>query len=80
MPRQASAERSRTFWNPTISKDWLRLAEAEQLARVEEVLSAFRSERAWRPEDLVAVGVENKIRVLLAFSRTRSATRRSRPC
>ena len=26
------------FWNPTISKDWLRLAEAEQVARVEEIL------------------------------------------
>ncbi len=56
------------FWNPTISKDWLRLAEAEQIARVEGILGDFQAERSLAPGSLVAVGVENNIRVLLAFS------------
>jgi hypothetical protein len=56
------------FWNPTFSKDWLRLAEAEQVARVEEILGDFQAERSLAPGSLVAVGVENNIRVLLAFS------------
>jgi hypothetical protein len=56
------------FWNPTISKDWLRLAEAEQLDRVDRILSDFHTERNLAPGCLVAVGIENNIRVLLAFS------------
>jgi hypothetical protein len=56
------------FWNPTISKDWLRLDEAKQLACVDEILSAFLAERGLVSGNLVAVGIENNIRVLLAFS------------
>ncbi len=56
------------FWNPTISKDWLRLAEAEQLARVDRILGDFQAERGLAPGNLVAVGVENNIRVLVAIS------------
>jgi hypothetical protein len=56
------------FWNPTISKDWLRLAEAEQLARVDQILGDFQAERGLAPGSLVAVGIENNIRVLVAFS------------
>jgi hypothetical protein len=56
------------FWNPTISKDWLRLDEAAQLARVDRILGDFQAERGLAPGNLVAVGVENNIRVLLAFS------------
>lgn len=56
------------FWNPTISKDWLRLDTAAQVARVEEILGDFQAERSLAPGSLVAVGVENNIRVLLAFS------------
>ena len=56
------------FWNPTISKDWLRLDEAKQLACVDEILSAFLAERGLVSGNLVAVGIENNIRILLAFS------------
>jgi hypothetical protein len=56
------------FWNPAISKDWLRLDEADQLTRVDEVLNDFLAERGLAPGSLVAVGVEHNIRVLLAFS------------
>lgn len=56
------------FWNPAISKDWLRLDEADQLTRVDEVLDEFLAERGLAPGSLVAVGVEHNIRVLLAFS------------
>ncbi len=56
------------FWNPAISKDWLRLDEADQLARVDEMLGEFLAERGVAPGSLVAVGVEHNIRVLLAFS------------
>jgi hypothetical protein len=56
------------FWNPTISKDWLRLDTAAQIARVEQILTDFRAERDLAPGSLVAVGIENNIRVLLAFS------------
>ena len=56
------------FWNPTISKDWLRLSEADQIARVDDILGDFQAERGLVPGSLVAVGVENNIRVLLAFS------------
>ena len=62
---EASTE---NFWNPTISKDWLTLDEAGQLARIDQVLDAFRAERGLASDDLVAVGVETNIRVLLAFS------------
>ncbi|HEX9767793.1 MAG TPA: hypothetical protein VGA50_01350 [Kiloniellales bacterium] len=56
------------FWNPAISKDWLRLDEADQLARVDRILDDFLAERGLAPGSLVAVGVEHNIRVLLAFS------------
>jgi hypothetical protein len=65
--RQPSAS-VENFWNPAISKDWLRLDEAKQLACVDEILSAFLSERGLVSGNLVAVGIENNIRVLLAFS------------
>ncbi len=65
--RQPSAS-VENFWNPAISKDWLRLDEAKQLACVDEILSAFLAERGLVSGNLVAVGIENNIRVLLAFS------------
>ena len=65
--RQPSAS-VENFWNPAISKDWLRLDEAAQLARVDQILGDFRAERGLAPGNLVAVGIENNIRVLLAFS------------
>lgn len=65
--RQAAGSRE-NFWNPAISRDWLRLGELEQMARVEEVLTAFRAEQDLQDGDLVVVGVENNIRVLLAFA------------
>ncbi len=55
------------FWNPQISRDWLRLGESEQMARVEEVLAAFRADQALADGELVVAGVENNIRILLAF-------------
>ncbi len=65
--RQPSAS-VENFWNPAISKDWLRLDEAEQLTRVDQILGDFQAERGLAPGNLVAVGIENNIRVLLAFS------------
>jgi hypothetical protein len=65
--RQPSAS-VENFWNPAISKDWLRLDEAKQLARVDEILSDFLAERGLVSGNLVAVGIENNIRVFLAFS------------
>jgi hypothetical protein len=37
------------FWNPAISKDWLRLDEADQLARVDLVVAGFLAERGLEP-------------------------------
>jgi hypothetical protein len=65
--RQPSAS-VENFWNPAISKDWLRLDEAKQLACVDEILSDFLAERDLVSGNLVVVGIENNIRVLLAFS------------
>ena len=65
--RQPSAS-VENFWNPTISKDWLRLDTAAQIARVEEILGEFQAERGLAPGSLVAVGVETNIRILIAFS------------
>lgn len=62
---EASVE---NFWNPAISKDWLRLDEAAQLARIDGILGEFLADRGLSPGSLVAVGVEHNIRVLLAFS------------
>jgi hypothetical protein len=56
------------FWNPTISKDWLRRNEDEQLAQVDRMLGEFLGERGLAPGSLVAVGIEGNIRVFLAFS------------
>ena len=56
------------FWNPTISKDWLRLDEAAQLARIDEILAAFLADRGLPPDSLAAVGVEGNVRVFLTFA------------
>ena len=54
------------FWNPAMSKDWLRLDQAGQLARVEGILGDFQAERGLAPGTMIAVGVENNIRLLIA--------------
>jgi len=56
------------FWNPTISKDWLRLDEAAQLARIDEIIAEFLAERGLAPESLAAVGIEGNVRVFVAFA------------
>jgi len=56
------------FWNPAISKDWLRLDQAGQRARVEEILGDFLADQGLDAGAMVAVGVETSIRVLVAFS------------
>jgi len=56
------------FWNPMISKDWLRLDEAGQLAQVDRILGDFLAERGLATGNMLAVGIENNIRVLIAFS------------
>jgi hypothetical protein len=58
------------FWNPTIAKDWLRLDEAAQLARVDEILGEFLADRGLPPDGLAAVGVEGNVRVFLSFAET----------
>lgn len=64
--RQPSAS-VENFWNPAFSKDWLRLDQAGQLARVEGILSDFQAEQGLAPGTMVAVGVETSIRVLIGF-------------
>ena len=64
--RQPSAS-VENFWNPAISKDWLRLDQGGQLARIEPVLGDFLAEQGLAPGSMIAVGVDN-IRVLIAFS------------
>jgi hypothetical protein len=56
------------FWNPTISKDWLRLDEGAQCARLEAMLADFLAEQGLVEGDMQVVGVERNIRVLLAIS------------
>ena len=56
------------FWNPTISKAWLRLDEAAQIARLETVLSRFLVDEGLEAGDACVVGVENNIRIVLAFA------------
>ena len=56
------------FWNPTISKDWLRLDPDGQCARVDEILGGFLADQGLAVGAMVAVGVENNIRVLVGFS------------
>ena len=56
------------FWNPTISKAWLRLDEAAQIARLESILSGFLVENGLEAGDARVVGVENNIRIVLAFA------------
>ncbi len=56
------------FWNPTISKDWLRLDEPAQRARLAPILADFLCEEGLSEGDMQVVGVERNIRVLLAFA------------
>lgn len=65
--RQSSAG-TENFWNPTISKEWLRLDEAAQLARIDEILGEFLVDQGLPPGSLAAVCVEGNVRVFLAFA------------
>ena len=56
------------FWNPAISKDWLRLDQAGQLARIERILCDFLADQGLDAGAMIAVGVESNIRVLVGFS------------
>lgn len=56
------------LWNPTISKDWLRLDEPAQIAHLTPVLSDFLAAEALAPGDAQVVAVEYNIRVVLAFA------------
>ncbi len=56
------------LWNPTISKDWLRLDEPAQITRLAPVLKDFLAAEALAPGDVQVVAVEHNIRVVLAFA------------
>lgn len=56
------------FWNPTVSKDWLRLDEDGQMARLEPILSEFLAENGLDSGALRLVGIENNIRIVMAFA------------
>ena len=61
-------ESAENLWNPTISKDWLRLDESAQIAHLAPVLKDFLAAEALAPGDAQVVAVEHNIRVVLAFA------------
>ena len=55
-------------WNPKLSKDWARLDEAAQIARLAPILAGLVAENGLAEGAMEVVAVERNLRVFVAFA------------